>query len=241
MLRLAACLEEHYPHSLANAVVLEAKRRGLNHEEYHSNVEYVVAHGISRTVEGRKVVIGSYHFVFEDEACRVPAGEAEKFAGLSDAYSHLYLAVSGVLRAVICIADPLRPDAAAPVAALHALGVRELVMMTGDNEKTAAAVAKRVGVDRYFAEVLPEDKAAFIQAQRDAGHTVLMIGDGVNDSTGAVCRGCGHRHLLRRGHRQGDRGHHHRHPGPDGPGDPAASGPGADGAHPLELPLYREL
>ena len=182
MLRLAACLEEHYPHSLANAVVLEAKRRGLNHEEYHSNVEYVVAHGISSTVEGRKVVIGSYHFVFEDEACRVPAGEAEKFAGLSDAYSHLYLAVSGVLRAVICIADPLRPDAAAAVAALHALGVRELVMMTGDNEKTAAAVAKRVGVDRYFAEVLPEDKAAFIQAQRDAGHTVLMIGDGVNDT-----------------------------------------------------------
>ena len=182
MLRLAACLEEHYPHSLANAVVLEAKRRGLNHEEYHSNVEYVVAHGISSTVEGRKVVIGSYHFVFEDEACRVPAGEEEKFAGLSDAYSHLHLAVSGVLRAVICIADPLRPDAAAAVAALHALGVRELVMMTGDNEKTAAAVAKRVGVDRYFAEVLPEDKAAFIQAQRDAGHTVLMIGDGVNDT-----------------------------------------------------------
>ena len=182
MLRLAACLEEHYPHSLANAVVLEAKRRGLNHEEYHSNVEYVVAHGISSTVEGRKVVIGSYHFVFEDEACRVPAGEEEKFAGLSDAYSHLYLAASGVLRAVICIADPLRPDAAAAVAALHALGVRELVMMTGDNEKTAAAVAKRVGVDRYFAEVLPEDKAAFIQAQRDAGHTVLMIGDGVNDT-----------------------------------------------------------
>ena len=182
MLRLAACLEEHYPHSLANAVVLEAKRRGLNHEEYHSNVEYVVAHGISSTVEGRKVVIGSYHFVFEDEACRVPAGEEEKFAGLSDAYSHLYLAVSGVLRAVICIADPLRPDAAAAVAALHELGVRELVMMTGDNEKTAAAVAKRVGVDRYFAEVLPEDKAAFIQAQRDAGHTVLMIGDGVNDT-----------------------------------------------------------
>ncbi len=182
MLRLAACLEEHYPHSLANAVVLEAKRRGLNHEEYHSNVEYVVAHGISSTVEGRKVVIGSYHFVFEDEACRVPAGEEEKFAGLSDAYSHLYLAVSGVLRAVICIADPLRPDAAAAVAALHALGVGELVMMTGDNEKTAAAVAKRVGVDRYFAEVLPEDKAAFIQARREAGHTVLMIGDGVNDT-----------------------------------------------------------
>lgn len=182
MLRLAACLEEHYPHSLANAVVLEAKRRGLNHEEYHSNVEYVVAHGISSTVEGRKVVIGSYHFVFEDEACRVPAGEEEKFAGLSDAYSHLYLAVSGVLRAVICIADPLRPDAAAAVAALHEMGVRELVMMTGDNEKTAAAVAKRVGVDRYFAEVLPEDKAAFIQAQRAAGHTVLMIGDGVNDT-----------------------------------------------------------
>ena len=182
MLRLAACLEEHYPHSLANAVVLEAKRRGLNHEEYHSNVEYVVAHGISSTVEGRKVVIGSYHFVFEDEACRVPAGEEEKFAGLSDAYSHLYLAVSGVLRAVICIADPLRPDAAAAVAALHALGVGELVMMTGDNEKTAAAVAKRVGVDRYFAEVLPEDKAAFLQARREAGHTILMIGDGVNDT-----------------------------------------------------------
>ena len=182
MLRLAACLEEHYPHSLANAVVEEAAKRGLNHEEYHSNVEYVVAHGISSTVEGRKVVIGSYHFVFEDEGCTIPEDERDKFDGISDEYSHLYLAVSGVLRAVICIADPLRPEAAAVVSALHKAGINKVVMMTGDNEKTAAAVARAVGVDEYRAEVLPEDKAEFIRREKAAGHTVIMIGDGVNDT-----------------------------------------------------------
>lgn len=182
MLRLATCLEEHYPHSLANAVVEEAARRGLNHEEYHSNVEYVVAHGISSTVEGRKVVIGSYHFVFEDEGCTVPEDERDKFDGISDEYSHLYLAVSGVLRAVICISDPLRPEAAAVVTALHKAGINKVVMMTGDNEKTAAAVARAVGVDEYHAEVLPEDKAEFIRREKAAGHTVIMIGDGVNDT-----------------------------------------------------------
>ncbi len=182
MLRLAACLEEHYPHSLANAVVEEAARRGLNHEEYHSNVEYVVAHGISSTVEGRNVVIGSYHFVFEDEGCTVPDDEKDKFDNISDEYSHLYLAVSGVLRAVICISDPLRPEAPSAVAALHKAGIKKVVMMTGDNEKTAAAVARAVGVDEYRAEVLPEDKAEFIRREKAAGHTVIMIGDGVNDT-----------------------------------------------------------
>ena len=182
MLRLAACLEEHYPHSLANAVVEEAARRGLNHEEYHSSVEYVVAHGISSTVEGRNVVIGSYHFVFEDEGCTVPDDEKDKFDNISDEYSHLYLAVSGVLRAVICISDPLRPEAPSAVAALHKAGIKKVVMMTGDNEKTAAAVARAVGVDEYRAEVLPEDKAEFIRREKAAGHTVIMIGDGVNDT-----------------------------------------------------------
>jgi len=182
MLRLAACLEEHYPHSLANAVVEEAKARGLNHEEYHSKVEYVVAHGISSTVENRKVVIGSYHFVFEDENCRIPDGDEQKFADISDEYSHLYLAVSGVLTAVICISDPLRKEAKDAIKALHALGVKNVVMMTGDNEKTAAAVAREVGVDEHHAEVLPEDKAKFIREEKTAGRTVIMIGDGVNDT-----------------------------------------------------------
>ncbi len=182
MLRLAACLEEHYPHSLANAVVEEAKARGLNHEEYHSKVEYVVAHGISSTVENRKVVIGSYHFIFEDENCRIPDGDEQKFADISDEYSHLYLAVSGVLTAVICISDPLRKEAKDAIKALHALGVKNVVMMTGDNEKTAAAVAREVGVDEYHAEVLPEDKAKFIREEKTAGRTVIMIGDGVNDT-----------------------------------------------------------
>ena len=182
MLRLAACLEEHYPHSLANAVVEEARARNLRHEEYHSSVEYVVAHGISSTVEGRKVVIGSAHFVFEDEGCVVPEGEEEKFRGISDAYSHLYLAISGRLAAVICISDPLRAEAADAVRALHDCGIETVVMMTGDNEKTAAAVARAVGVDDYHADVLPEDKAAYIRQRRAEGHTVIMIGDGVNDS-----------------------------------------------------------
>ena len=182
LLTLSACLEEHYPHSLANAVVEEARVRGLNHEEYHSSVEYVVAHGISSTVEGKKVIIGSYHFVFEDEGCRVPEGDEAKFDGLSDAYSHLYLAISGELAAVVCISDPLRAEAADAVRALHEQGIAHIVMMTGDNEKTAAAVARAVGVDEYHAGVLPEDKAAYIRARRAEGHTVIMIGDGVNDT-----------------------------------------------------------
>lgn len=182
MLRLAACLEEHYPHSMAKAVVAEALRRGLCHEERHSRVEYLVAHGISSSVDGQKVVIGSHHFVFEDEHCVIPAGEQAKFDALPDTYSHLYLAVSGVLAAVICVEDPLRPEAADVIRSLRALGVSRLVMMTGDNEKTARAVAEAVGVDAYYAEVLPEDKAAFVRAEHAAGRKVIMLGDGVNDS-----------------------------------------------------------
>lgn len=182
MLRLAACLEEHYPHSMANAVVTEAQQRGLSHTEYHSRVEYVVAHGISSTVNGKKVIIGSSHFVFEDEGCRIPEGESEKFHALSAAYSHLYLCISGELAAVICIFDPLRKEARAAIEALHECGITKLVMMTGDNRKTAEAIAKEVGVDDFSAEVLPEDKAAYIRKEQAAGRTVLMVGDGVNDS-----------------------------------------------------------
>ena len=182
VLRLAACLEEHYPHSIANAVVEEAKKRGLSHEEYHSQVQYVVAHGISSMVEGKKVLIGSAHFVFEDEGCHVPVGEEDKFAALPAEYSHLYLCIAGELAAVICIHDPLRREARAAVAALHECGFTNVVMMTGDNRKTAEAVAAEVGVDAVYAEVLPEDKAAFIHQQREKGHTVIMVGDGVNDS-----------------------------------------------------------
>ena len=182
MLRLAACLEEHYPHSMANAVVEEARKRGLSHEEYHSQVQYVVAHGISSMVEGKKVLIGSAHFVFEDEGCRIPAGEEAAFAALPDAYSHLYLCIAGELAAVICIHDPLRREAQAAVAALHRCGFANVVMMTGDNRRTAEAVARQVGVDAVYAEVLPEDKAAFIRQEKVKGHTVIMVGDGVNDS-----------------------------------------------------------
>ena len=182
MLRLAACLEEHYPHSMANAVVEAAKERGLSHEEYHSQVQYIVAHGISSMVEGKKVIIGSSHFVFEDEGCHVPAGDEEKFRSLPAAYSHLYLCIAGELAAVICIYDPLRKEAADAVRALHACGIDKVVMMTGDNRKTAEAVAAQVGVDEVYAEVLPEDKAAFIRAEKADGRTVIMIGDGVNDS-----------------------------------------------------------
>ena len=182
MLRLAACLEEHYPHSMANAVVEEAKKRGLTHEEYHSQVQYIVAHGISSMVDEKKVLIGSAHFVFEDEGCRVPAGEQAKFDSLPAEYSHLYLCIAGELAAVICIHDPLRKEAKAAVQALHALGIDKVVMMTGDNRKTAESVATEVGVDEVYAEVLPEDKAAFIRSEKAAGRTVIMIGDGVNDS-----------------------------------------------------------
>ena len=182
MLRLAACLEEHYPHSMANAVVEEANRRGLTHEEYHSQVQYVVAHGISSMVEGKRVLIGSAHFVFEDEGCRVPEGDRAKFDALPAAYSHLYLCIAGELAAVICIHDPLRGEAKDAIRALHALGIGKVVMMTGDNRRTAEAVAAEVGVDAVYAEVLPEDKAAFIRQEKEKGHTVIMVGDGVNDS-----------------------------------------------------------
>ena len=182
MLRLAACLEEHYPHSMANAVVEEAKHRGPSHEEYHSQVQYVVAHGISSMVEEKKVIIGSAHFVFEDEGCRVPEGEQEKYEAIPAAYSHLYLCIDGVLAAVICIHDPLRREAREAVKALHDSGFSNVVMMTGDNRRTAESVAREVGVDAVYAEVLPEDKAAFIRAEKAKGHTVIMVGDGVNDS-----------------------------------------------------------
>ena len=182
MLRLAACLEEHYPHSMANAVVAEARRLGLDHKEYHSQVEYVVAHGISSSVEDKKVIIGSAHFVFEDEGCIIPEEEQAKFDALPEEYSHLYLCIAGRLAAVICIVDPLRKEAKAAVRALHACGISKVVMMTGDNRKTAQAVAREVGVDQFFAEVLPEDKAAFIRQEKQAGRKVIMIGDGVNDT-----------------------------------------------------------
>ena len=182
MLRLAACLEEHYPHSMANAVVEEAKRQGLTHEEYHSQVQYVVAHGISSMVENKKVIIGSAHFVFEDEGCCIPEGEQEKYDALPAAYSHLYLCIDGELAAVICIHDPLRREAKDAVKALHESGFTNVVMMTGDNRRTAESVAAEVGVDAVYAEVLPEDKAAFIRQEKEKGHTVIMVGDGVNDS-----------------------------------------------------------
>ena len=182
VLQLAACLEEHFPHSMANAVVRAARERGISHEEMHSEVEYIVAHGIASRVSGERVVIGSYHFVFEDEKCTVPAAEQEKFDSLKPEYSHLYMAASGQLVGVICISDPLRPEAAQVLNSLRALGIQNTVMMTGDSERTAAAIAKQVGVDHFFAEVLPEDKANFVQQTKAEGHTVVMIGDGINDS-----------------------------------------------------------
>ena len=182
MLRVAACLEEHFPHSMANAVVRAARERDLAHEEMHSQVEYIVAHGISSMVENKKVVIGSAHFIFEDEQCTVPADEQDKYDALPPEFSHLYLAIGGELAAVICIADPLRPEARDVMKALRALGIKRTVMLTGDSERTAAAIAAEVGVDDYRAEVLPEDKANFVEQERAAGHTVIMLGDGINDS-----------------------------------------------------------
>ena len=182
VLRLAACLEEHFPHSMANAVVRAAREQGLAHEEMHSEVEYIVAHGIASRVGGERVVIGSYHFVFEDEHCIVPADEQEKFDQMPAEYSHLYMAASGQLVGVICIADPLRPEAASVLRQLHKLGIRNTVMMTGDSYRTAEAIARQVGVDQFFAEVLPEDKADFVQKAKAEGRTVVMIGDGINDS-----------------------------------------------------------
>ena len=182
VLRLAACLEEHFPHSMANAVVRAAREQSLSHEEMHSEVEYIVAHGIASRVGGERVVIGSYHFVFEDEHCIVPADEQEKFDQMPAEYSHLYMAASGQLVGVICIADPLRPEAASVLRQLHKLGIRNAVMMTGDSYRTAEAIARQVGVDQFFAEVLPEDKANFVQKAKAEGRTVVMIGDGINDS-----------------------------------------------------------
>ena len=182
MLRLAACLEEHFPHSMANAVVDEAKRRGLRHEEYHSKVEYLVAHGIASTVDEERVLIGSAHFIFEDEGCVIPEGEQERFDALPPEYSHLYLAVGGQLAAVICISDPLREEAKEVLSTLRALGVTNTVMLTGDSYRTAAAIAAQVGVDDFRAGVLPADKAEYVARLRREGHTVLMVGDGINDS-----------------------------------------------------------
>lgn len=182
MLRVAACLEEHFPHSMAKAVVDAASKKGLSHEEMHTKVEYIVAHGIATSINGKRTVIGSYHFVFEDEKCVVPAGKEQLFESLPLYYSHLYLAVEGMLSAVICIEDPLRDEAAAVVTSLKKAGISKVVMMTGDSERTASVIAKKVGVDEYYAEVLPEDKAAFVEKEKDKGRKVIMIGDGINDS-----------------------------------------------------------
>ena len=181
-LRIAACLEEHFPHSMAKAVVDAAKKRKLYHEEMHSKVEYIVAHGISSYIENKKVVIGSSHFVFEDEKCIIRPEMQERFDALPSEYSHLYLAIDGELTAVICIEDPLREEAADMVRMLKAEGLKKVVMMTGDSERTAASIARRVGVDEYYSEVLPEDKARFVEKEKEAGKKVVMIGDGINDS-----------------------------------------------------------
>mgnify|MGYP002960945600 CR=1 FL=1 len=182
LLRIAACLEEHFPHSMAKAVVDAAKEKHLDHEEMHSKVEYIVAHGISTTINGEKAIIGSYHFVFEDENSIILEGMEEKFRHLPEEYSHLYLALEGVLAAVICIEDPLRPEAAEIIRQLKKAGLKKIVMMTGDSDRTAKAIAKRVGVDVYYSEVLPEDKANFVEQEKAAGRKVIMIGDGINDS-----------------------------------------------------------
>ena len=182
LLRLAACMEEHFPHSMAKAVMDAAKGRGLTHEEMHSKVEYIVAHGISTMVDGRKAIIGSHHFVFEDEKCTIPVGKEELFRNLPEEYSHLYLGIEGKLAAVICIEDPLRPEAPEVVKALRKAGFTQIVMMTGDSDRTAKAIAARVGVDKYYSEVLPEDKAKFVEEAKAQGRKVLMVGDGINDS-----------------------------------------------------------
>ena len=182
LLRLAACLEEHYPHSIANAVVEAAASRGLTHEERHSRVEYIVAHGITGIVDNKKIVLGSEHFVFEDEKCVIPEGKQEMFDSLPDDMTHLYMAISGSLAAVICIDDPIKEEAPSVVARLHEAGFGKVVMMTGDNERTARSIAAAVGIDEYQAEVLPEDKAEFIRSEHEAGRKVIMVGDGVNDT-----------------------------------------------------------
>lgn len=182
LLRIAACLEEHFPHSIAKAVVNAAKEKGLVHEENHSKVEYIVAHGISSRIEGKRVVIGSYHFVFEDEKCTVPVEMEETFENLPEECSLLYLAIEGRLAAVICVSDPVREEASDVISLLHDQGFTKIVMMTGDSERTASAVANKIGVDEYYSEVLPEDNAAFVEKEHGKGRKVIMIGDGVNDS-----------------------------------------------------------
>ena len=182
LLRIAACMEEHFPHSMAKAVVQAAEEKGLSHEEMHSKVEYIVAHGISTTINGKRAVIGSSHFVFEDEKCTIPEGKEELFEKLPVEYTHLYLAIENKLAAVICIEDPLREEAEAVITSLRKAGLSKIVMMTGDSERTAHAIAERVGVDEYYSEVLPEDKAAFVEKEKAAGRKVIMIGDGINDS-----------------------------------------------------------
>ena len=182
LLRLAACMEEHFPHSVAKAVMDAAKEHGLTHEEMHSKVEYIVAHGISTTVNGRKAIIGSHHFVFEDEKCAIPTGKEEIFKNLPEEYSHLYLGIEGELAAVICIEDPLRPEGPEVIKALRKAGFTQIVMMTGDSDRTAKAIAAKVGVDKYYSEVLPEDKAKFVEEAKAQGRKVLMVGDGINDS-----------------------------------------------------------
>ena len=182
LLREAACLEEHFPHSIANAVVKAAAEKGLDHEEFHTKVDYIVAHGISSTIDGVRTLIGSYHFIFEDEGVKIPDGEKERFEELPDEYSHLYYAKNGQLAAVILIEDPIRSDTKDTIAKLHEAGIKKVVMMTGDSKKTAAKIAGEVGIDEYYAEVLPEDKAGFVESRKNVGEKVLMIGDGINDS-----------------------------------------------------------
>lgn len=191
LLRIAACLEEHFPHSAAKAVVDAAKARNLTHEEMHSKVEYVVAHGISTTIDGKKAVIGSFHFVFDDEKCRIPDGMKARFNSLPNEYSHLYLAIEDELAAVVCIEDPLREEAKKVIHSLKCSGIKKIVMMTGDSDRTARAIAAKVGVDEYYSEVLPEDKARFIEKEKADGRKVIMIGDGINDSPALCCADVG--------------------------------------------------
>lgn len=182
LLKIAACLEEHFPHSMARAVVAGAAAKGIEHEEMHSKVEYVVAHGISSSIDGKKVIIGSYHFVFEDEGCVIPEDKIELYESLSKSHSHLFMGIDGKLAAVISIKDPVRPESAEVVRKLKELGIGKVVMMTGDSERTAQAIAEQVGVDEYYSEVLPEDKARFVESEKAAGRKVIMVGDGINDS-----------------------------------------------------------
>jgi len=182
LLRIAACIEEHFPHSMAKAVVEAAKNRNLTHEEMHSKVEYIVAHGIATTIKDKRTVIGSRHFVMEDEKCVIPRGREEQFENLPAQYSHLYLAIEGTLAAVICIEDPIREEAPEVIDKLRKAGIEKVVMMTGDGERAASAIAEKLGLDEYYSEVLPEDKAKYIRIEKDKGRKVVMIGDGINDS-----------------------------------------------------------